>query len=471
MFLFKSTNAARRYHFRTMPTAAESLAEFVAGLRFEQLPDEVVSTAKRHLLDALGVALAAAGNGVGAPAVEMVRSWAGAREASVIGQDFGAPAPAAALANGVLAHALDFDDTHTESVTHPSAFVLAAALGVSEEASASGRDMLTAAVAAYEVGTRIASTAPGRFHVRGFHPTGIVAPFGAAAAAGRLWGLDPEQMTSAFGVAGSQSSGVFAYVSDGSETKRLHAGWGAAAGIVAADLARRGFTGPRTIFEGPNGIFDAFLAGEKANLPRLTRGLGSEWETTRIAIKPYPACHFLHAFMDAASRSGIRWGDVEEITCAIAPAAIGVVCEPRAPRLQPATTYAAQFSLPFAVASALVGGRAGLELFGEEARADRRILTLAERVRYEPDESLPFPRTYGGRMVITTRAGRTIELEELVNRGHPERPLSEAELVEKFLANATRRLDSGTAEKLVETAMRLDELDSVAELAGLAQLA
>jgi 2-methylcitrate dehydratase PrpD len=452
-----------------MPTASETLASFAAALRFETLPREVVAAAKRHLLDALGVALGAAGYGAGAQAVEMVRSWAGAREASVIGQDFQATTAGAALANGVLAHALDFDDTHPESVVHPSAFVMPSALAVAEETEASGRELLAAAVAGYEVATRIGAAAPGRFHARGLHPTGLCGPFGAAAVAGRLWGLGPGKIAQALGIAGSQSSGVFAYLADGSETKRLHAGWAAHGGVVAADLARRGFTGPRSVLEGPHGFFDAFLAGERADLARVTRGLGSEWETARIALKPYPACHFLHAPMDAVARCGVRWGDVEEIVCMLPAPTVGIVCEPRDLKVHPESTYAAQFSLPFAVASALVGGRAGLDLFGDEARADRRVLSIAGRVRYEVDPTLPFPRTFGARLVVLTRGGRTIEVEELTNRGHPDRPLSDEELVEKFLGNAARRVDSGTAEKLVETVLRLDELDSVRELAGLAQ--
>src|SRR2546425_724502 len=350
-----------------MGTTSQQLAEFVAALRYEDLPPDVVAAAKRHMLDAVGVALAASAIGAGGPVIEMTRSWAGARESSIIGYDFGAPAPWAALANGTLTHALDFDDTHVESVVHPSAFVVPAAMAVGEEIGASGRDLIVAAVAGYEVSTRIGAAAPGRFHVRGQHTTGLCGTFGAAAVAGRLWGLTADEIAQAFGIAGSQSSGLFAYLADGSETKRFHAGWAAQGGIVAADLARRSFTGPATIFEGPHGFYDAFLTGESHDASRIVRGLGTEWESTRIAIKPYPACHFVHAFMDAARRLGVRAGDVEEITCAVAPAAVGIVCEPREPRLAPGSTYAAQFSLPFAVASAVVGGREGLELFGPEA--------------------------------------------------------------------------------------------------------
>jgi 2-methylcitrate dehydratase PrpD len=448
-------------------TASGTLAGFCADLRFGSLPADVVHAAKRHVLDAIGVALAAADAGAGAPVVESVRAWAGAREASVIGHDFGAPAPHAALANGTLAHALDFDDTHPESIVHPSAFVVPAALAAGEESGADGRSFIAACVAGYEVSTRIGAAAPGRFHARGLHTTGLCGTFGAAAVAGVLWGLTPAQLTNAFGVAGSQSSGLFAYLEDGSETKRFHAGWAAQGGIVAADLARRGFTGPATIFEGPHGLFDAFLAGEAIDRSRLVRGLGSEWETTRIAIKPYPACHFVHAFMDASVRLGVRSGDVEEITCAIASPAVGIVCEPRAGRLNPATTYAAQFSLPFAVASAIVGGRDGLDLFGEDARNDKRVLALAERVRHVVDDSIP---TFGGRVTIQLRDGRVREADELVNRGHPDRPLSDEDVTAKFSANARRRLDNGAVSKLADVVWRLEEIDSIDELASLAQV-
>ena len=451
-------------------TASETLASFCSELRFDSIPADVVHAAKRQTLDTLGVSLAAAANGVAHPIVDAVRAWAGAREAGVIGHDFGAAAPHAALANGTLAHALDFDDTHSESVVHTSAFVVTAALAVAEESGADGRALLTACVAGYEVATRIGAAAPGRFHARGLHVTGVAGPFGAAAVAGALWGLTDAQIAHALGIAGSQSGGLFAYLADGSEAKRFHAGWAAQAGIVAADFARRGFTGPRTIFEGPYGVFDALLSGETADQSRLVRGLGDEWETERIAIKPYPACHFVHAFMDAAAGLGVRAGDIEEVTCSIAPPAVGIVCEPRAGRVAPSSTYAAQFSLPFAVASAIVGGREGFELFGEEARSDRRVLALAERVHHRADDTLPFPQTYGGRITIVLRDGRVREAEELINRGHPDRPLTDDEVAAKFASNARKRIDAGAVQKVIDTVWRLEELDSVDELVGLVQV-
>jgi len=448
-------------------TAAETLAAFCTDLRFDALPPEVVHAAKRHVLDSIGVMLLGAASGASSPVVESVRAWAGAREASIVGHDFGAPAPHSALANGTLAHSLEFDDTHPESIIHPSAYVVPSALAVGEESGVDGRAFLTACVAGYETSTRIGAAAPGRFHARGLHTTGLCGTFGAASVSGVLWGLTGVQLTNAIGIAGSQSSGLLAYLSDGSETKRFHAGWAAQAGIIAADLARRGFTGPATVFEGPNGFFDAFLAGERYDPARLVRGLGSEWETTRIAIKAHPACYFVHAFIDAVAGLRVRAGDVEEITCSISSSAVGIVCEPREGRLQPATTYAAQFSLPFAVASTVVGGREGLDRFGEEARSDKRVLSLAERVRHAVDDSLP---TFAGRVTVQLRDGRVREAEELVVHGHPDLPLTDEEVTAKFIANARRRLDNGAVQKTADVVWRLEEIDSIDELTTLIQV-
>jgi len=444
-----------------MGTASQTLAGYVADLRFDDLPAEVTRAATRHLLDACGVALAAAATGHDAPVADMIRSWAGAREASVVGYDYGAPAPWAAMVNGALTHTLEFDDTHVESLVHPSSFVMPAALAVGEEVGASGRDVLLAAVAGYEVATRLGAAAPGRFEARGLDATGICGTFGAAAVAAKLWGLSAEDIASAFGIAGSRSSGLFTLLPDGSDAKRLLPGWAAHAGIIAADLARRGAAGPSTIFEEPHGLYHALLNGEEPDLARIVAGLGTTWETTRIAIKPYPACDHLHAFIDAAREANVKWADIDEVEAAVAPAVIGIVAEPRAARLRPATTHAAQFSLPFTIGSVIVGGREGIELFEEEARHDRRVLMVAERVHVVADPTLPFPRTYGGRLSINTRGGRTLEIDELVNRGHPDRPLDDEELRQKFLTNARRRLGARGARRALVALERIAEAGAI----------
>ncbi|MCA1834250.1 MAG: MmgE/PrpD family protein [Actinomycetota bacterium] len=450
-------------------TAAQGLANFAASLAGRSIPDAAQAAVKRHFLDAIGCALAAAGTGASAAAVDAVRAWAGTREAVIIGADTEVPAAAAAFANGVLIHALDFDDTHIESVVHPSSVVVAAALAVGEETGANGKDVIAACVIGYEIAARIGAAAPGRFNARGFHPTGIVGPFAAAAVASRLWGLEADEIGSALGLAGSQSSGLFATHSEGAETTRLQPGWAAHAGVIAADLARRGVTGPSGVLDGVNGLFGAHLAGERVDAARVTRGLGYEWETLRIAIKPYPASHFVHAFMDAVKMLGIRPGDVEEVVCHVAPQVLGIVAEPHTTKIRPRSAAAARASLPYCVAAMFFGARDGIELFDDEARSDRRVLALAERVRAVADASLPFPQTYGGRMTVLLRDGRERHIEELVNRGHPDRPLRNSEVRAKFFANARRRLDDSAADKLMDAIDHLDELDSIHEIAALAQ--
>lgn len=450
-----------------MGTASQELADFIVSLRFEDLPGAVTSAAKRHLTDACGVALAAAARGAGSAAIEMTHSWGGAREAGIIGTDIGAPAPFAALANGILIHSLNFDDTHIESMLHPSACIVPAALAVAEEVGASGAQTLVGIVAGCETAARVAACAPGRFHARGLDTTGVCGTFGAAAAAARIWGLSAEETANALGIAGSPSSGVLASLWDGTDAARMHGGWAAHAGVIAADLARRGSTGPQTIFEGPGGFFDAFLAGEEPHRARLVRGLGTEWETLRIAIKPHAACHFLHAYIDAAAQIGVRWADIEEVICGVAPAMIATIAEPRAHRLHPASFNAAQYSLPFAVAAAIVGGREGTDLFDDDARGDRRVLTLAERVRHEPDTTLPFPSAYGASIRVHTRAGHTHEVREEINRGHPDRPLNDPELNAKFMRNASARLGEARAHVALGCLQRVESMSATEVSAAL----
>jgi 2-methylcitrate dehydratase PrpD len=248
---------------------------------------------------------------------------------------------------------------------------------------------------------------------------------------------------------------------------QARAGWAAHTGVVAADLARRGFTGPSSILDAPKRKRADDLFADRA---RMTEGLGDSWETLRVALKPYPACHFVHAYADAVGRVGVKPGDVEQIICIVAPQIVPVVCEPRATKAHPADGTQARFSLPFAGATAMIGGRQPLEMFGDDARNDRRILQLAERVIYEPDPSMRYPDVFDARIVVRLRDGRTRETGEQINRGHPDRPLSDDDVQMKFAANARKRLDQAEAAKLAGEVWRLERLDTLEQLLALAQI-
>ncbi|GAC1416136.1 MAG: MmgE/PrpD family protein [Actinomycetota bacterium] len=443
-------------------TTIEDLAAFAADLSFDRIPESVLGVVRRHLLDAIGCALASAAASAGGPVIELVRAGAGAREAGILGFEFRAPASQAALATGTLIHALDYDDSHVFSIVHPSAAVVPAALAAAEEAGGDGRVVAVALAAGYEVACRMGLAMRESISGHGLDPTGFAGPYGAAAAAGRVWGLTQTQMTNALGLAGALSGGIVGGRAGTSDVMRIRGGWAAQTGVIAADLARRGLIGPADIAEGLHNLV--------AEPQRAVSNLESHWESLRIAIKPYPACHFVHAYADAAASLTVKPGEVGAIICVVHPSIVNVVCEPRAQRSAPQSDTEARFSLPFAVASAMIGGRQPLELFGEDARNDRRILSLAERVRFETDATLPFPSQYGGRLIVSLKDGRTREAVEEINRGHPDRPLTDDELHAKFYSNARKRIENPAAAKLAGEIRRIEELDDVEEIVSLAQM-
>ncbi len=302
-----------------MQGAAYGLAAFVAGLAFEELPADVVAAAKLHALDTLGCGLAARTLGEVEWVVAATAEGGNRGPASGIGMSVGLPAADAALVNGTLCHALDFDDTHPASVVHVSAAIVPTALAVAESLGRSGREMICALVAGNETSIRLGMAAGGRFHARGFHPTGICGVFGATAAAARLAGLGVDQTVHALGLAGSMAGGLLEFLADGSQTKPLHPGWAAHAGITAARLAAHGATGPASVLEGRRGLFAAYLHGEHADIEGQLEDLGVRWETPNIAFKPYPACHYIHAPVDAlAALIGEQHLSAEDVVSIVA---------------------------------------------------------------------------------------------------------------------------------------------------------
>jgi 2-methylcitrate dehydratase PrpD len=445
--------------------AAEKLAAWSAGLDFEQIPGPVVKAAKLHVLDAVGTGLAAlALDELPAPravALEM----GGEPEATALGLPRRVGAGPAALANGSMMHALDFDDTHEVALVHSSAVVVATVLAVGEATGAPGRDLIAAAVGGYEISSRIGLANPGEMHLRGFHPTSVCGVFAAAAATARLRGLSPEQTANALGIAGSQASGLMEFLADGSQTKPLHAGWAAFAGITAASLAAHGATGPASVLEGRFGLLASHVGEFDASV--LAGELGERWETTHIAFKVYPSCHCSHAVLDAVSETGIGAEGVEEIVCLVpGDVAIGLVLEPADRKARPATPYDAKFSLPYCIGALLTRRELGVDAFTPEAIADERALEIATKVTYEVTEFEGGNDLSGG--VRVRVRGQDFEARVLQPRGGPANPLSEAELHAKFRRNASLALSGEHAERLLGTLAELDGHTAAEVAAGFA---
>jgi 2-methylcitrate dehydratase PrpD len=383
---------------------------------------------------------------------------------TVLGTSRTASAPLAILANGALAHGLDFDDTHAPSITHASAVVLPTVLALAEMLGLDGRAVITAAVAGYEAITRIGMGASGAFHDRGWHATAVCGPFAAALAAGRCAGLDEAQLSSALGIAGSCASGVMEFLEDGSAVKRLHPGWAGHAGAVAATLAGGGFTGPATIFEGRFGLYATFL-GKAPDLEPFET-LGRRWETLEVAFKPYPCCHYNHAYLDGAlelrSTHAIDVAAIDSIECGVPAGEVPIVCEPASSKARPRTTYEAQFSLPFSVAAALLDGHVGVDTYRTARLSDPRLLGLAARVRYTIDRESRFPAVFPGRVCVRLTDGRVLEA-----RVDGARPPRRQAIVEKFRAHAGRALPPPRVAALEQAVLELERAPSVAAVVAL----
>lgn len=424
------------------PAIAATLAAFVAELAPQQIPAAVLERARYLILDAVGIAHASTHYDFAHRSLSaMTELSAGAANTPVIGLAARLSMRDAMLMNGILIHGLDFDDTHAAGVIHATASTFPSALGCAAQAGLDGEALLSAYVAGMEVGTRLASVAKGGFHQVGFHPTGLIGAFACALVSGRLFGLNAGQLAMAQGVALSVASGSLEFLQDGAWTKRMHPGWAAVAGLTAATLARHGFKGPDRPYEGRFGVFNSHLGplAQDCDLGLATAGLGEVWELAKVTVKPLPACHFTHACADAAAilreRHGLRPADIRSVRALVPAEVVKTVCEPVATKKRPQNSYDAQFSIPYAVATALAKGRFGLAELDDAALRDEQVLALAAKVEYEVDPDSPFPTYYSGEVVATLNDGRELRHREHINRGAADRPISNADVERKFFDN------------------------------------
>ena len=454
-------------------TASARIARWATGLTLTDIPAAVRDAARDHLLDAVGTALAAVGTDFG-DAVHAAGSRLGqGADAHVLGYGTALPAASAALVNGTLMHGLDFDDTHIGAIYHATSPALATALAVGEAVGADGATVLTAYVVGLEVGCRLAAAGAGEFHARGFHPTGIVGAFAAACVAARLRGLDADVLTSALGLCGSQAAGILEI--QGSWLKRMHPGWAAHAGVVAVTLAEAGFRGPAAVFEGPKGVFASHLG----HVPRDfgLDDLGERWQTPEIALKPYPCCHFIHAFADAAFAVLDELGvdhigpeDVDHIVCPTSAGVIPQVVEPVEVKIAPKTIYDALFSVQFVAATALVRRRVDLGVFYDEPLDDPAVLAMAAKVSCPPDPESDYPRHFPGELELHLTDGRVLRHRVPASHGTAEWPLSPDEVRRKFLGNARRTLPPEQAKALADAVGELESAKAIGAIVGPARV-
>ena len=419
----------------TEKTVSECLADWLAGLELDQVPDNARRAAADTILDTVCLSVAALETDYG----QAVRAaFPDPGTATVWGLAEGRSPEAAAVINGTCGHGEDYDNTFEGCPVHTGVVIVPALLAAAERYGLGSTDVARGIIAGIEVMCRLGLVADKAVHKAGFHPTAVLGAMSAAAAVATALRLDRIGIRNALGVAGSTASGIIEYLADGSSTKRLHAGWAAQAGLRAAALGAAGFTGPKTVFEGSHGFFYAFSTPRATEFAPLVDDLGTRWEAARLAFKPFACGTMTQPYVDCAidlARRGIRPEQVVRITCDVGEGTVHRLWEPLDIKRNPPTPYAAKFSGPYCLAAGWIWGDAGLAQFTEASVRDPRALDLAAKVHFRIDPENEYPANYTGHIRAELSDGSVAESRVPCLRGGARAPLTRGELLIKARAN------------------------------------
>jgi 2-methylcitrate dehydratase PrpD len=449
--------------------AAYLFAGNFVNTKYENLAPEVVEATKKEILDLLGVALGGANQPGATHVCELVKEWGGKEESSIIGSKQKVPAPNAAQANATMAHALDFDDVHEAAVMHPGIASIPVVMAVGEaQGNLNGKELIACTALGVDMMCRLAlATTPGKSPIElGWHLTTLFGFLGAAATAARVMGLNEEKIVDAIGIGYHQSGGNGQCVKDGALTKRLGPGFAVKGGITAALMAKAGVTGAKNSLEGEWGLYKQFMDGDYS--PEiLTADLGKRFEGANVAIKPYPCCRGIHPAIDAglalAIEEDIRSKDINEIVLSVTDAHLKLLCQPLDAKRSPRSPVDAQFSIPWGVASAIIGRRVGLDDFTDSAIKNRDVLELTQKIRVEVDNSLHKPGPEPTRVKVITKDGKAFTKVVENPLGSLERPMSFDDCARKF-SDCAKSLGAERIEKTIQLVGQLERLEDIREL-------
>jgi 2-methylcitrate dehydratase PrpD len=386
------------------------------------------------LVDVVGLCVVARNEGYVRSAMA---GWDDDGPCTAIGHARTLTAAGAAFVNGTACHGEDFDDTFEGGPVHAGAVIVPAVLAACERHNPDGRAALVGIAAGVEAMCRLSTVAPMMAHKAGFHPTAIFGAMGAAAAVAKALGLSAKQTVDALGIVGSMASGIIEYLAEGAWTKRMHAGWAAQSGLRAALLARAGFIGPRTVFEGVHGLFHGFANTTKGDYDAVTGDFGTRWVTETLAFKAYPCGTMTHPYIDCARRlaAKVKADDIKEMVCDVGEGTVHRLWEPLAAKQKPGNGYAGKFSTPYCIAAGFVRGNVGLGDFSDDAVRDPAVVALASKVRYRIDPDNPYPKNFTGHIRATLNDGRVVEERQPYMRGGAQEPLSRQDVEDKFTLN------------------------------------
>lgn len=451
----------------------KEVARLCSELPFSSLSEEVVDRTKYLLLDYLGVAIRGTTSESSQPVyryLEAIHTLASGVQ--VPATSLVVDAPSAALALGVSSHSLELDDVVNEASLHPAVSVISAALAYGGLNTNSGQDMIAAIVVGYEIMVRLGvALDPAEHYRRGFHPTATCGVFGAAAAVSRLAGLDALETAHAFGIAGSQAAGSMEFLTDGAYTKRFHGGWSAHSGMVAACLAKEGFTGPHSIIEGKFGFLHSYSLS--ASPEKVLNEWGTPYTVMQTSIKPHACCRYNQGSIDCIisimNDNELTADDVESIQISILKAGFALVAEPEELKKNPSSIVDAQFSMPFGAAVAVLHRNAFLDQYSQDTIASDAVKDIMTKVSCIHDSEIEkeFPQKWPARVELKTTDGRSFRVELDHPKGDPENPLSWEEIIVKFRNLVAPIMKTDVQDKIIDTVRNLEKVSDIAELMNL----
>ncbi len=452
------------------------LASFYSALDYEALSPQVVDRAKYFCLDYLAVALRGSTTPSSASMQKVVRTLSPGGDSVIMGTSFRASPEYAALANGTAAHSLEMDDVNNDSSLHPGVAVFPAIFACGDlvesqdRAPIQGRDVIVSTATGYDLMIRLGRALdPRKHYARGFHPTGTCGTFAAALVASNLLGLDTERTSWALGIAGSQAAGSLEFLAQGAWTKRMHPGWAAHSGLVAAIMAKEGFIGPTSILEGRDGFLHGY--SDASDVAKTDEGLGDVFYINKTSIKPHACCRYnqgpIDCILDIVHTNNLKPQEVEKVKVGVLKAGFNVVAAPEEQKRNPKNVIDAQFSMPFGAAIAITYGQASLDEYTEDMLGRSDIKDLMNRVECVQDPALEvnYPSQWPAWVEVETRDGRTLKSQIEYPKGDPENALSWDELKDKFRNLTQPVISPSRQEEIINAVDSLEALDDVRVLA------
>ncbi|WP_028309292.1 MmgE/PrpD family protein [Desulfitibacter alkalitolerans] len=453
---------------------SEIISDFIVSAKYEDIPPDVIKKAKFCLIDMLGVIIAAWSEPSSKILYEIFSKTRGVEESSVIVLGDKMPAFNAALINGAMAHSLELEDhhNHKRSLNHPGVTSIPAALALGERERVSGKDFLLSIILGYEIGSKISRAIKiGHLNLeKGFHESSVCGPFSAAAVAGKLLGLSTDQLANAFGICGSLASGSMEFKTNEAWTKRLQVGNANRNGILAAELAEKGFTGPLSVFEGKHGFFNSYCGKGSYNLDSWLEDLGRDWDIKYIQFKPYGCAGVLHSAVTAAKRlrddNNILLDNVEKIIVYTSRKIFEEYATPVEQKIRPNNMVGAQFSLQYCVAAMLVKGQLLLEEFWDDHLADPVILSLSSKIEVKVDEAIDRNWPIDDVTIIECHGADGSVIKTRVDRakGDLDDPVTEEELIDKFIKLASVFYSEKQYMDILKTCEDIEGVSDVNEL-------